>query len=221
MRRGIALLPIVLLLVGAGCASSKAPSGTPAKRPPALTLLVDESGPWREIPVDDEAPRPVAARPAPAVARPVEVVAAPRGPTLQVPERRVTAKPRALGTKPTKSPKDRARERFLDHPTRVKASRITFYCPRRFAREVRLTGDEVTQPKPGRRIAAGAARLTCRELTLEADRIVFRIEDAPDAAVQATARGDASFVTNQRGQVLRHEHVRILVLSDDQVTPLR
>ena len=39
--------------------------------------------------------------------------------------------------------------------------------------------------------------------------------------MQVTARGDVSFVTDQRGQVLRHEHVRILVITNDGVTPLR
>lgn len=187
-----------------------------------MTFVVDEQGPWREIPVSDDAP-PVAAVQAPrprVVERPVRD-APPSAPVLPVPARRATPAPRALGTPPAKRPEDLARERFLDHPTRIQGGSITFYCPRRFAAEIRLQGEEVTDPRPGRRIANGSARLVCRELRLDADRIVLRIREEADAAVQVTARGDVSFVTNQRGQVMRHEHVRILVITNDGVTPLR
>lgn len=186
-----------------------------------MSLAVDRGGPWQEIPIDDEAPPPVAAQPAPRVVEQVVAYAPPTGPVMPVPERRATPAPRALGTPPSKRPEDLARERFLDHPTRVTGATITFYVPRQFASEVSMQGEEVTDPRPGRRIAKGSAHLVCRELRLDADRIILRIQEEPEAAVQVTARGDVSFVTDQRGQVLRHEHVRILVITNDGVTPLR
>ena len=131
----------------------------------------------------------------------------------------MTAEPAPLGAGPALPPEELARRRHLDNPTRVRAGRITFYCPRRFAADVRLTGDDVRTTRPGRRMATGNARLTCRELSLEGDRIVLLVRDDPD--VQLTARGDVSYVTERRGRVNREEGVRSLVITNDEVTPLR
>jgi len=184
---------------------------------------VDESGPWREVPVEgaDRVVRlATVPRTEPRLAPVPEPVPEPSAPALAVPVRRVTPEPAGLGTPPAKSLADLARERFLDHPTKVRAEQITFFCPTRYLREVALRAQDVQDPRPGRRVATGAARLTCRELTLEAEKIVLRVPDEPDADVQVTARGGVDFVTDQRGQVLRHEGLRILVLSNDRVTPL-
>jgi len=218
MRRLTALLAAALLT--AGCAGARA---APTQAPePAVRFIVDEGGPWQEIDAADDVVRKVADQPsAPRVVQQVIEVEAPAAPSLPVPTRRTTAAPREHGAPPTKRPEDSARERFLDHPTRIQAGTITFYCPRAFAAEVRMRGEELTDPKPGRRIAQGGAELTCRELTLRGNRIVLRIQEEVDAAVQVTARGDVSFVTDQRGQVLRHDHVRILVITNDGVTPLK
>ena len=214
--RGGALLLAALHLPG--CAGRRPVEGPPES---AVSVLVDEGGPWQAIDATDEVSAHVPQAPAEAPRVVEQVVEAPAEPALPVPTRRATPGPRERGTPPAKTPEDLARERFLDHPTRIQAGTITFYCPRRFAAEVRMQGQEVTDPKPGRRIAVGDARLVCRELTLGAERVVLRIQDEPDAAVQVTARGDVSFVTDQRGQVLRHDHVRILVITNDGVTPLR
>lgn len=215
MRRVLA--PLAALLLLGGCAGSRPPTTTEAE--PAVRVVVDEGGPWQEIDAKDEVLSAAAAqRPSPRIVQPKAVPAAP---SLPVPRRRATVAPKDRGTPPSKRPEDLARERFLDHPTRIKAGTITFYCPRRFASEVQLRGEELTDPRPGRRIASGGAALTCRELRLDADRIVLRMQEEADADVQVTARGDVSFVTDQRGQILRHDHVRILVITNDGVTPLR
>lgn len=216
-RTAAALLALALL---AGCAGVRPGPTEPAE--PAVRFLVDEGGPWREIPADDEsAPLAGTPQPAPRRVEPVREVRVPVAPALPVPTRRATPEPPPLGAPPVKRPADLARERFLDHPTRLTGGTITFYCPRRFASEVRMQGEEITDPRPGRRVAQGAARLVCRELRLDADRIVLRVQEEAGAPVQLTARGDVSFVTDQRGQVQRHDHVRILVITNDAVTPLR
>ena len=61
----------------------------------------------------------------------------------------------------------------------------------------------------------------CRELLLEGEKVVLRVKDPTDLDVQITARGNVSFVTDQRGQVLRQDGVRILLITNDGVTPLR
>lgn len=215
MRR--VLTPLAVLLLLGGCAGSRpVPSAEPE---PAVRFVVDEGGPWQEIDANDEVLSSTVVQRPPQVVAPAPIV--PAAPSLPVPQRRATAAPKERGTPPTKRPEDLARERFLDHPTRIQGGTITFYCPRRFASEVQLHGDELTDPRPGRRIATGGAELTCRELRLDADRIVLRVQEEADADVQVTARGDVSFVTDQRGQVLRHDNVRILVITNDGVTPLR
>ncbi len=112
------------------------------------------------------------------------------------------------------------RERYLDHPTRLRAERIAFYCPAALAHEVRLTGEAVEQKKPTRRVATGRARLLCRELTLEARKITLNVR-GEDPDVQITARGNVHFVTQQKAQMLREEGIRSLLITNEQVVPLR
>jgi hypothetical protein len=135
---------------------------------------------------------------------------------LEVPRRRA---PPPAGEPP--SPEVRHRERYLANPTRLVAAGITFYCPRAYADEVRLVGDAVRRDAPGRRVAVGHARLVCRELTLEGERISLRIRDEGEEDVSLTARGNVRFVSVQGGRVFREEGVRLLLVSNDQVTPLR
>ena len=63
-------------------------------------------------------------------------------------------------------------------------------------------------------------RLLCRELTLEGEKITLRIR-GEDPDVQITARGNAHFVTRQKEQVLREEGVRSLLITNEQIVPLR
>ena len=67
----------------------------------------------------------------------------------------------------------------------------------------------------------GAARLTCRELTLEGARVVLRVRAPGEEDVQVTARGNASLVSDVRGRVVREEEARSLVLTNDRVLPIR
>jgi hypothetical protein len=142
-------------------------------------------------------------------------------PDLAIPARRATPEPPARAAPPAKSLEQVARERFLDHPTRVRAQSVTFYCPPAYAAEVRLTGATVNDPAPGRRVAEGNARLLCRELTLEGERIVLMVRGDGSTDVQVMARGGVSFVTDQKGQVMHEDGIRSLILTNDQIVPLR
>ena len=112
------------------------------------------------------------------------------------------------------------RERYLDHPTRLRAERIAFYCPASLAHEIQLTGEAVVQKKPTRRVATGRARLVCRELTLEARKITVNVR-GEDPDLQITGRGNVHFVTQQKAQMLREEGIRSLLITNEQVIPLR
>ena len=192
-------------------------------------------GPWRVthgqfdapaavLPVSTEAvdpfaaPAPTAPPAMPAVMQPP---APPRTRTLKVPRRRARAEARPVGQKTTRTPEQLAREHFLDYPTRVKARKITLHLPPRYAGEVRLTGQDVADRPGGRRQALGGARLVLRELTLEADRITLRIRDDGLEDVQIMARGNAGFVADVRANVLREEGLRSLLITNDQVVPIR
>ena len=142
-------------------------------------------------------------------------------PKLRAPRPRSAKPRRPEGQRPGKSPERLAREHFLDYPTKVVAQRITFYCPANCASEVRLKADDVRQTHPTKRLARGNARLICRELTLLADRITLRIREAPDADLQIAARGDAGIVSTVRGQQQREEGLKSLLVTNDQLVPLR
>jgi hypothetical protein len=145
----------------------------------------------------------------------------PSGTRLPVPAARGTGEVAPKGAAPVKSVEAVARERFLDHPTEVRADAITLTVPARLLAEVRLTGAEVTEPQAGRRVADGGARLVCRELTLVGERITLRTRLGGTEDVQITARGDVSFVSRQADQVLREQGVRTLLITNDALTPLR
>ena len=165
-------------------------------------------------------PRPPPPTPPPAPARP-----APREPALALLPRRGSPLPPTHTrdgqvVRPAKSPEDRRRDRYLDHPTRIRAERIAFYCPAALAGEVQLRGESVETKQPTRRVAMGRASLLCRELTLEAEKITLNVR-GEDPDVQITARGNVHFVTKQKAQVLREEGVRSLLVTNEQVVPLR
>ena len=146
---------------------------------------------------------------------------APPRPQVVAPKSRRARPVRPEGQRATKSAAHLARDHYLDYPTRVVGQRITFYCPADVAREIRIKADDVRQTHPLRRLARGNARVTCRELTLEADRITIRIREEPDADLQISARGNATLVSTVRGQEQREEGVRSLLVTNDNLVPLR
>jgi hypothetical protein len=197
---------------------------------PAVSVFIEEEGPWREVPTDEAGAEAIAAVRAAAVAgvlRPPpraapEPAPAPSRPEIPVPARRTRVRePAPRGVPAGRSLEQIARERHLDNPTLIRGAKLTFYCPPAYLAEVRLTGTEVDDPSPLRRVALGRARLVCRELTLEGDRIVLKKGKPGDLDVRITARGGVDFVTEQRGQVLRHENLRILVIKNDSLKPMR
>lgn len=160
-----------------------------------------------------EPARPPAPRPRAAPVR--------RKPALAVPQRRARKEARPVGKKATRSLEQLAREHFLDYPTRVKARKITIHLPAYLAHEARLTGQTVSPARGGRRQAMGGARLVLRELTLEGERVALRVRDDERLDVQIMARGDVGFVAEVRSNVLRHEGLRSLLVTNNQVVPLR
>ncbi len=203
----------------------------------SVNLTLDPEGPWRESSRSASAPAsrrasfdvqgpvgqglaapelapPTRSDPQPAPALPVSA------PRLPVPAARGLGEAAPQGTRPTTSRADVARERFLDHPTEIQAEQITLYAPPEILAEGRLTGANLSEASPGRRVAVGEARLALRELTLRAQRITLRTRSgSPD--IQITARGGVEFVSRQRDQVLREQALKGLILTNDQLTPLR
>lgn len=227
-------LRLVTLLVGGalliGCARTRQEELAPVERG-AVGFEVLADGPWREMPIGEgdafEAPaferHVVQRRPAPKSPRAPKARPPAGPPSLALlPRRRpLPAASRDGGPPgPQKSPDERRRDRYLDNPSRIKADRIAFYCPAALAREVQLTGASVETRSATRRIATGRARLLCRELTLEGEKISLTIR-GEDPDVQITARGDVHFVTRQKVQTLREEGVRTLIITNEQIVPLR
>ncbi len=165
-------------------------------------------------PVRKPAPRPVR-RPPP---RPAAV---PSRPKIPAPTRRAAKPARERGKKTGKTVEQLARDHFLDFPTRVVARRITFYCPSIYASEVRLTGDSVDRSRPRSHRADGNARLILRELTLEAERLTFKVRNPDDKDLQITARGNVQFASRVRQNVHREEGLKSLLITNDQTVPLR
>jgi hypothetical protein len=211
VRRAVPLLAAALAL--AACATERARS-VPIVDAAEVSLVVEDDGPWREV-AAAEAPSPVAAPVA--VATPVERPSPPPAPRTPAPVRRAAPAPRTAAT----SAADLAREHHLANPTRIRAQRITFRCPPRYAAEVSRSAASAAEESPGRSVLSGGARVLCRELTLEADRIVLEVRRDGVDDLQVIAKGDVSFVTVQRGQVLREEGVRSLLLTNDRLLPLR
>ena len=174
------------------------------------------------VPVAVEQPKPIERE------RAVDRLAA-RAPRRNAPPRHTMPLPRYRHGKPrrikgqrtTRRAEDLAREHVLDFPTHIVAERITFYCPQAFAREVQLTGTSVRTISRDRRMATGKARLLCRELTLEGSRITLRVIHEPAAALRVTARGGVQFISRVHDQVQREENVRSLLVTNDEVVPLR
>lgn len=221
----LGLLAAAALL--AACTRTRRQELAPIERAPVgLEIVAD--GPWREVPVEageafggpavertqlTEAPKPAPPPKAPPVSQRTR-------PSLALLPRRYAAPAAGPEGRPAKSPEVQRRVRYLDHPTRIQAARITLYCPAALEPEVQLNGTTVEAKRPDRRIATGQARLLLRDLTLEGERITLRIR-GEDPDVQITARGDVDFVTMQKGQVMRQEGVRALLITNEQVVPLR
>ena len=145
---------------------------------------------------------------------------APPRPRIKAPKPR-SSKPRRPQGNQGKSAEHLDRDHYLDYPTHIVAQRITFYCPVDCAHEIRLKADDVREVHPTRRMARGNARLICRELTLEADRITVRIREEPDADLQVAARGNAGIVSTVHGQTQREEGLRSMLITNDRLVPLR
>jgi len=202
----------------------------------SVSLTLDPEGPWREpsaepglrrpSPSSFEVQRSLAQAPdqpldQPALTRARLVPASPPAAVrLPVPAARGLSEAAPKGARPTRPHAEVARERFLDHPTEIEAEQITLYAPPEILAQGQLTGAQLSEPSPGRRIAVGEARLALRELTLRAQRITLRTR-AGSSDIQITARGAVQFVSRQREQVLREQDLKGLILTNDQLTPLR
>jgi hypothetical protein len=204
----------------------------PAPGPRAPHLEDEIGGPWQvvadgqdlfagpsDVLVEDVLVREVPApRPAP---RPVVRAPVPTGPVLAVPRRRAARAARPEGQRQQRTPEQLAREHYLDYPTRLRARKVTFYCPAAYASEVRLTGEALDDLGAGSRRAQGGARLLLRELTLEAARITLKVRQDGVPDLQLVARGDVQIVSDVRGNVIRERGLRSLMITNDRMVPLR
>jgi hypothetical protein len=238
MRRSVlaslALASLGLPALG-GCATTS-PSPRMLADAGNMEVEIDPHGPWTETPrgsgstmlATDAFRRPAAETRAQALSTPLAASRtpppappAPGAPPLPIPVARGTGEVAKKGAPPVKSIEAMARERFLDHPTEVRADALTLVLPARLLAEARLTGAEVTEPGPGRRVAAGGARLICRELTLVGERITVRTRSDGSEDVQITARGNVDFVSRRAEHVVREQGLRTLIVTNDALTPLR
>lgn len=196
--------------------------------------LLVVGGPWMRLDVPRVAPGDLVPAGGASEAEPEDAHAAalarllqrrgserPRAPRLPAPAPRTGSALREAGRVPDRPPEVLAREHVLDWPTHVVARQITFYCPPGAAAEVRLTGHDLHEVHPTRRVARGQARLTCRELLLEAERITLRLLEDPEADLQVIARGDVRYAGRVRNQVFHEEGLVGLMITNDQVVPLR
>jgi hypothetical protein len=226
---------LALALLLGGCATQRE-AALPVLEVGAIDLrLADEAASAEDVPDDEVAGHwqlVAAAAPPPAEARPsvpprsprsrrVAAAPPPRRPALAVPQPRAARPARPVGVERTRSAAQLAREHFLDYPTRIRASRISFHCPAALIDGVRLEGEQVDRSRPEHQRAVGRARLTLRELTLEADRITLRTRPSGDPDLQILARGDVRFVSDVRGNVHREEGLRSLIVTNDRTLPLR
>lgn len=115
---------------------------------------------------------------------------------------------------------DRARDTFLSSTTDLAAERVTLYVPRALASEVSLEGTTVADDGPGRRVAAGAAVLRLRRLTVRAASLTVVVRD-DNPNLQASARGGVSLRSDQPASVVEESGLRSLILRNDGYTPLR
>lgn len=178
--------------------------GLPDERAPR-TEATSLAGMW--VPPESRIPRPPDAAPeAPAQDVPREVAGPYAG-----------HRPLADGV----SLEQAMRERFLTSATRVEAEKATLHVPPALAREATLTGAQVVEEGPGRRVATGNAVLTLRRLTVRAARLtlVARDDGAPD--VSLSARGRVSFHADLPASVIDERDLKSLLLRNDGYTPLR
>ena len=238
MRLRVAFGLIVLTSLSA-CATQRR-AGVPLVEAGAITLVTDH-GPWQPRAAEEEiggpwrvahggferASEPVEAGALeiapPPVAEPsvVHEPRAPAGPNLAIPVRRAREEARPVGQKARKSRERLARDHFTDYPTRVVAQRITLHAPPDLAGQAHLTGARVEDLPGGRRQALGGARLVLGELTLEGDRVTLRTRTDGLDDLQVMARGAVQFVAEVRGNILREQGLKSLLITNDQVVPLR
>jgi len=214
----------VLLAGLCGCTVSRE-TVVPVIDVASVNLTLDPEGPWREAgPKTAQGERAtlpeIFREPAPEAREPATAPAPRPAPRLEVPVARGLGETTPKGARPAKSLEEAARTRFLDHPTEIAAEQITLYAPPEILAEGQVTAANVSEPTPGRRIAAGGARVALRELTLKAQRITLRAR-AGSADIQITAQGAVEFVTRQRDQVIREQDLKSLILTNDRITPLR
>jgi len=226
----------------AACATERR-TGVPLVEAGAVRL-VTEDGPWRPVADAEEIGGPwrvahggfertlppVAAGeleiapPGPAD-EPAVVVAseapAPTTPKLAVPRRRAVEEARPVGQRVRKSRGRLARDHFTDYPTRIVAQRITLHVPPDLVGLVALSGAHVETFDGGRRQAVGGARLTLGELTLEGERVTVRPRTDGLDDLQIMARGGVQFVAEVRGNILRESGLKGLLITNDQVAPVR
>lgn len=236
--RVVLILTVVALL--AGCASQRR-SGVPLLDARDVRVITDD-GPWQPVPEEEEIGGPwrvanggferplepmapaeleIAAPTPEGPAQPAVVMPAPAAPKLAIPRRRARKEARPVGEQARKSRARLARDHFVDYPTRIVARKISLHVPAELARRARLTGEHVDARSAGRRRALGGARLVLGELTLEGERVTLRIRTDGRDDLQVMARGDVGFVAEVRGNILREEGLKSLLITNDQVVPLR
>lgn len=141
--------------------------------------------------------------------------------TVLVPRQRARKEARPKGEKTGKTAAQLASDHYLDYPTHIKAKKITFACPPSYNSRVRLRAQQVDRSRPERVRAEGAARLVIGELTLEAERITWRVQPEGKLDIQILAHGDVHLISHVRGNVQRETGIRGLVITNDRVVPLR
>lgn len=160
--------------------------------------------------------RAAATRAAPRAARrkkePVDIVLVPR--------QRARKAARTEGKRTGKTAAQLAVDHYLDYPTHIRAEKITFACPKSYAARVHLEAEHMDRSLPGRVRGQGGARLRIGELTLEAERITWRLQAEGKQDVQILARGDVYLVSHVRGHIQQEKGIRGLVIKNDKAVPL-
>jgi hypothetical protein len=113
------------------------------------------------------------------------------------------------------------REKFLNALTTVEAEKATLYLPPALAAQARLTGANVVEEAPGRRVATGSAVLVLRRLTVRAARLTLVARDDGTPDVSLHARGRVTFHADLPASVIEERDLKSLILRNDGYTPLR